>query len=298
MGIRYSTPVSNPPSDVFTCCQQRVERGGTYVLLGLPGQHLGTESTGGPICYGEWWGIGHPIKKFKTSIKVFTYYEGYWVFLLVGASWEGGPFKISAPPCKIRCIGVEYPATTEEDSELWGEQWPRPNRQEPYEEALRAAHQRALDTTEALQGDIERLSWRTRGRLQTHSRTHSQSCIRSPSRSRSRSHSRAHSQSHSLNSSQSRQPQSPDGPPLGRRVTFREPVVEPNPEGNVEDHMAEPSVSNVEMWLEWQAKQLGTPAWWPELKAILGYSVVPRAPEIPTSKFSGVLNTIAKVWKL
>ena len=27
-------------------------------------------------------------------------------------------------------------------------------------------------------------------------------------------------------------------------------------------------------------------------------SFVPRAPEIPTSKFSGVLNTIAKVWKL
>ena len=34
--------------------------------------------------------------------------------------------------------------------------------------------------------------------------------------------------------------------------------------------MAEPSVSDVKMWLEWQAKQLGTPAWWPELKAILG----------------------------
>ena len=27
-------------------------------------------------------------------------------------------------------------------------------------------------------------------------------------------------------------------------------------------------------------------------------SCVPRAPEIPTSKFSGVLNTMAKVWKL
>ena len=34
--------------------------------------------------------------------------------------------------------------------------------------------------------------------------------------------------------------------------------------------MVEPSVSDVEMWLEWQAKQLGTPAWWSELKAILG----------------------------
>ena len=34
--------------------------------------------------------------------------------------------------------------------------------------------------------------------------------------------------------------------------------------------MTEPPVSNVEKWLEWQAEQLGTPAWWPELKAIPG----------------------------
>ena len=34
--------------------------------------------------------------------------------------------------------------------------------------------------------------------------------------------------------------------------------------------MAQPSVSDMEMWLEWQAEQLGTPAWWPELKAIPG----------------------------
>ena len=32
----------------------------------------------------------------------------------------------------------------------------------------------------------------------------------------------------------------------------------------------EPSVSDVETWLEWQANQLGTPAWWTELQAILG----------------------------
>ena len=34
--------------------------------------------------------------------------------------------------------------------------------------------------------------------------------------------------------------------------------------------MAEPSVFDVEMWLELQAEQLGTPARWPELKAIPG----------------------------
>ena len=34
----------------------------------------------------------------------------------------------------------------------------------------------------------------------------------------------------------------------------------------------------------------------PELRNWLSF--VPRAPEIPTSMFSGVLNTMAKVWKL
>ena len=104
-------------------------------------------------------------------------------------------------------------------------------------EALRVACQRALDTTETLQSNIERLSWRARDRSQTHSRTcsqtHSQSHSRSHSRSRSRSCSRACSQSHPQSSSQSRQPRSPDRPPPGRRVTFREPEVEPNSEGSV-----------------------------------------------------------------
>ena len=53
-------------------------------------------------------------------------------------------------------------------------------------------------------------------------------------------------------------------------MTFREPVVESSSERNVEDHTAEPPVTDIETWLEWQAKQLDTPAWWPELKAILG----------------------------
>ena len=44
------------------------------------------------------------------------------------------------------------------------EQWTRLNRWEPYEEALRAAHQKVLDTAEALQNDIERLSQINRGR--------------------------------------------------------------------------------------------------------------------------------------
>ena len=57
-----------------------------------------------------------------------------------------------------------YPATTGEGSEPEEEQRPRLHRWELYKEALRLAHQRVLDTADALQGDIERLSQRTRGR--------------------------------------------------------------------------------------------------------------------------------------
>ena len=167
-----------------------------------------------------------------------------------------------------------YPATTGEDLEPQEEWQPRQNRQEPYKEALRAACQRVLDTAKALQGDIERLSQRTRDMSWTHSgtcsQTHSQSCSRSCSRSRSRSCSRACSQSCPQSGSQSRWPRSPDGPLPGRWVTFRETEVEPNSKGSVEDYSLEPSVLDVETWLEWQPQQLGTPAWWSELKAILG----------------------------
>ena len=159
-----------------------------------------------------------------------------------------------------------------EDLELQEKWWPRLNRQELYEEALRVAHQRALDTAEALQGIIERvgLGQRNKGRSWSHSQTCSQSCSRNHSRSQSRSCSRARSQSQSQGGSQGRHLRSPDGPLPGRRVTFKQPVEEPNSRGSVEDHLPEPSVSDVEMWLEWQAEQLGTPAWWPELKASLG----------------------------
>ena len=57
----------------------------------------------------------------------------------------------------------------------------------------------------------------------------------------------------------------------GRKVTFQEPVVELNSEGNVEDNTWQNPLFL--MWrCGWSGKpeQLGTPAWWPELKAILG----------------------------
>ena len=268
MGIRYSTPVKNPPWDVLHATDRGQKEAECMYCWGHWGSTLGPNLQANPSAI-EIGGIGHPIKKFETSIKAFTCYKGYWASLLVGTSWEGGWSKISILPWKIGWHMRGYPATTGEGSEPEEEQ-PRLHRWEMYEEALRVACKRVLDTAEAHQGDMERLSWRTRDRSWTCSWTHSWSCSRSHSRSRIRSHSRACSQSHSWNSSQSRQPWSPDGPPCGRSLTFREPVEDPNSEGNVEGHTAEPSVSNVEMWLEWQAKQLGTPTWWPELKAILG----------------------------
>ena len=171
-------------------------------------------------------------------------------------------------------LQCRYPAATGEDLESKEVWQPRPNGQEPYEEALRVACQRALDTTKVLWGDIERLGWGMRGTSQTrsrsHSRSHSRSSTRSRRRSRSRSCSRAHSQSHPWSDSWSRQPRSPSRPPPRRRVIFREPEVESNSEGDVEDYLLEPSVPAVETWLDWQACQLGTPAWWSELMAIPG----------------------------
>ena len=46
--------------------------------------------------------------------------------------------------------------------------------------------------------------------------------------------------------------------------------MEPSSKRDAKDYSTEPSVSDVETWLEWQAKQLGTPAWWMKLQAILG----------------------------
>ena len=162
----------------------------------------------------------------------------------------------------------QNPAAAREDPEP-GEVWQSwPNRQGLYAEAFRVACQRPLGTAEALQADIERLSWRARDRSWACSRTCSWTCSRSCSRSRSRSHSRAYGQSHPWSGSLGRQPRSPNGPLPGSRVTCREPEVRPNFEGSMEDYSSEPSVSDVEIWLEWQAWQLGTPAWWSELRAI------------------------------
>ena len=159
-------------------------------------------------------------------------------------------------------------STAARDQELQEEQV-RLNWWESYKEALRVAHQRVLDTTKALKSNTERLSWR-RDRSHTHSWTHSQSRSHSRTRSRSRSHSRTQSQNCSQGSTRNAHTRYPDGPPSRRRVTFRNPEAEMSPRRDVGDYSTEPSVLDVEMWLEWQAWQLGTPTWWTELKAIPG----------------------------
>ena len=227
------------------------------------------------VCWGCWGSIMGPDPQAGPSAMELVGYQAYYKEI-----WDiyQSVFLLQRLP-SLPCCGNEqrkktiqdihtslkdqmhrhgYSTTTTVGVEQEEEQCPRPSRWEPYEEARRAVHQRVLETAEALQGDIERLRWRSRGRSQTCSWTHSRSSSRSHSRSRSRSCSRAWSQSCPQNSSQSKQPWSPEGPPPRRRVAFREPVAELSLERNVKDHMVEPSVSDVETWLEWQAKQLGT----------------------------------------
>ena len=72
------------------------------------------------------------------------------------------------------------------------------------------------------------------------------------------------------------QPRIPSKPLPERRLTFREPEVEPNPKGGMEDYSPEPPVSDMETWLEWQSCQLGTPTWWSELTAIVGVKDPPK----------------------
>ena len=147
-----------------------------------------------------------------------------------------------------------YPTTTEE---TWGpvvEHWSRPRRRgDSHEEALweaRVAHQMVLEATQVLKSDIKRLSWGMRDAPSTHSHSRSRSCL----------------QSHSLD----RWPRSPSRSWQERRVTFWEPEVEPDPKEGRESYPPEPSIIDVEIWLDWWACQLDMPCWWMELTAIPG----------------------------
>ena len=137
----------------------------------------------------------------------------------------------------------------------------RPTRKDSYEETLqeiRVAHQRVLDTAKVLRNDIERLSWGVRETPQTHSQSHSRRCSGCCNRS------------HSQNHSSDRKLRSPSGSRQGSRVTFQEPEVEPDPEEGRGNYLLQPSILDVESWLDWQAQQIDMPCWWRELRAIPG----------------------------
>ena len=168
-----------------------------------------------------------------------------------------------------------YP-TAARDLDPWGGEWVRLDWQGSYEVALQAAHQRALETAEALQSDLERLDKEQRERSQAHS--HSWSRSRAHPRSWSRTHSRSWSGNHTGANSQSCSngdlwdvhPWSPDKPPPRRRVTFNDPKDEKGPAREEVGCSPEPSIGDLDTWLEFQAGQLGTPTWWEELEVIPG----------------------------
>ena len=155
-----------------------------------------------------------------------------------------------------------------------------------YEVALWATHQKALETTEALCNDLERLNNKHRGRSWvcsqnrsccrahsgSHCRAQSGSHPREWSRNQSRDQSRGqvstHSESHPHTDHQCIWSQSL-GKPQNRRVSFCDPEDE-DLVMKEQNHPAEPSLDKLEMWLDYQARQLGTPMWWGELEAVPG----------------------------
>ena len=157
-----------------------------------------------------------------------------------------------------------YPAATGEGWRSKDKWLPRPSRRVSYEEALKAAYQRALEMANVLRSDIERLSQGMRDVPQTCSRSWSRG------RSHSRSHGRGHNQSHPQSHSWSRQLESPSGSQSRMRVTFWMWEIKPDPKEEEENYLPEPSISDIEVWLDWWADQLGTPCWWWELRAISG----------------------------
>ena len=162
-----------------------------------------------------------------------------------------------------------YPATAKETWQPVDEHQSRPRRRDSYEETLqeiRAACQRVLEAAEVLKSDIERLSWGMRDVPQTHSHSHT------------RSHSRSCSRSHPRSCSLDRWPRSPSRSQQGRRVTFQELEVELDPKEGGENYPPEPSIVDVETWLDWQTCQLDMPCWWMEPKPSQGWKTHGNSP--------------------
>ena len=170
-----------------------------------------------------------------------------------------------------------HPSTTK-DMSLHTGGWDGLGQQESYEVALWVAHHRALETTEALWSDLKRLRSEWGRRSQAHSQSHRRSQSRARSGNQSGTHSRTQSRTHSRSQSrncaransqscyhgdlQGMCPQSPDGPPPRRRVSFLNPNDVRDPMKEEASCLMEPSLDGLEMWLEYQGGQVGTPTWW------------------------------------
>ena len=63
-------------------------------------------------------------------------------------------------------------------------------------------------------------------------------------------------------------PWSPNEPLPRRRVTFHDPRDEKDPAKEEVGYSTEPSIDDLETWLEFLAGKLGTPTWWEELGAM------------------------------
>ena len=151
-------------------------------------------------------------------------------------------------------------------------EWDRMGQEGSYKVALRAAHHRALKTAKALCSDLDRLEsgrrrsqahsqsqsrGRSRAQSRACSRTQSQTC----SRGQSRDWTRVDSQSHHHGNPWGVCPRSPDRPPPWRWVSFHDPANVKEPVKEEASSSTEPSVDDLETWLEYQAGQLGTPTW-------------------------------------
>ena len=131
-------------------------------------------------------------------------------------------------------------------------------------------------------------SW-SRNCSRSWSRNCSRSWSRTHSRGQSKNHARANSQSHSHGDLQGMHPWTPNKPLPRRRVTFNDPKNERGPTGEETGCLTEPSIGEVEMWLEFQSQQLGTPMWWEELGAI---------PDIKDlQKFAQKLGSHSTFWR-
>ena len=81
---------------------------------------------------------------------------------------------------------------------------------------------------------------------------------------------RADSQSHYHGDLWDVCPRSPDGPMPRRRMSFHNPNDVSDPMKEEVSCLMEPSMDDLEMWLEFQAGQLGTPTWLEDLGAVPG----------------------------